>query len=181
MDTKQIEATLSTLAYLYDKYEKRIGEQHSLKLQLISKLAILELCGWLEEMRKELITLGLNQIQVCIQGKPSQQTYQAFHSDVSKKVKDIHGVSYKNYFSVLFRMLLGDAYLVKLQAYLGEEEFILLSSILDNLHVKRNDLAHKSVINITQQTLLTSPRELLRDFQTIKPILNKIETFLSRL
>lgn len=184
MDSLQIEATLDTLSRLYQKYENRIGDESSLKMAMISKLAILELSGWLEEEHDAIIELGLERINDSLsnshnQSDRSKQNFNKLKSHVVKQIDNTHGVSYDNHFCKLLEALLGQAQLIKLEVYLDEFNMTKLQDVLNQLHEKRKALAHTSVFNVSQQSSgLTRPHDLLNDFRIIKPILQNIRTFL---
>lgn len=139
MDTEEINQALDRLNELYDEYPK--------EGLFFSKLALLELGGWLEETHDD---IGKNLFKQLIKN-PSIQGNIILKPEVEKCEKDIlakmdkiYGFSYKEHLKPLLIQILGSLILLKIEQKVGFSNINTANSKLQNLYNTRNILAHKS-------------------------------------
>ena len=137
---------------------------------LYSKLAIIELCGWIEEsldqVMKDYIVRTINTVN---------QKY------VEKKIISLnYGFKYKENLKYMFGQILGIKNLETFEYLLDDPigRIIILESKLKDYSKKRNDAAHNSTPVGTTLTYF-APSTVLGDFHMIKSIFVDIETIIS--
>lgn len=97
-----------------------------------SKLAVLELCGWIEESLDEMILLASSK---CVKDAKNSKY-------VLDKVNKIYGFEYDNHFKSLVTLLVGVVGLEKIESIIPPPIIISFKSELSALKVRRNSLAH---------------------------------------
>ncbi|QEF97896.1 hypothetical protein Mal15_19420 [Stieleria maiorica] len=128
-----------------------------------SKLAVLELAGWLEESF-DLIAFR------AMKGKVSPGKFQNLVDDAVKKN---HGFNYDNNFLVMMAKLIGLTHCEKLDRHLDSDASLsILRSELNALQQQRRTAAH---VNIARTTLaFDAPSVSLARMQKVYPILRGI-------
>lgn len=169
METQSIEKVLISLVEMYDDESEQISND------LLCKMAALELCGWLEEIHDKLILSSLDLMSPLSQGGRNHD-FTKFKNDVTKKINNMHGLSYSDHLRTLLEKLLGPFLVLKLEHDIIEID--KLRSELDSLHEYRNQLAHTSLCGIEQQQTLYAPNVILNKFRIIYSVLIQVEDYL---
>lgn len=170
METQSIEKVLISLVKMYDDESQQISND------LLCKMAALELCGWLEEIHDNLILSSLDLMSSYLSQGDTHHHFTSFKKAVTKKINDMHGLSYSDHLRTLLEKLLGPFLVLKLEQDIIEID--KLRSELDGLHEYRNQLAHTSLCGIEQQQTLDAPNVILSKFRTIYPVLIQVEDYL---
>lgn len=179
MDIHYIESALIQLDYLYQKQDNELDSKHIIKQELLSKIAALELCGWLEDTHDALIQKYLDR---CTQSPFSKKNiFKTWENQVKKALKDTHGLSYDKHFRSLLSVTLGNITILQLENEIGFLEIEEFTNILNTLHTYRSELAHKSYYNIKQQKTLDTPEVILKKFKYLHKILEKFEYYLENM
>lgn len=182
MRTEEIESTLTKLDELYEL------NNDSFQLNVLSKVATLELSGWVEETHDDLIQQFLDRraaefqelkSEYCLINNKLDFTFQSYFK--TAYIEKVHGCSYANHFRPLLINLLGYFQVIEMEKFVGLTDIQTLRSTLGDLHKARSNLAHQSIPNLAQQSQLSAPSIVRNQYYKIKPILQKIEIFLSRL
>lgn len=135
-----------------------------------SKLALLELCGWIEETMDNIVEMHCNR-------KLSLKANKVFLK--KECIKPVFGFQYDRDFKQMLMSAIGIIELEKI-----EEELELTGSItvlkteLSNLKKVRNDAAHTFLKGVTRR--YDAPSKLKGSFQKIYPVLKKIDDELRR-
>jgi hypothetical protein len=164
-----IQQTLEELKNLYNSASENEVENSKI-LIFYSKLAILELCGWIEETQDEIV---MNYVQTKLQ---RDNTITEFKKDIVGK---IYGFHYSNqYFRKMLIHTIGIVGLEKLEAQLEEDEGSLsrIKSILGTINTQRNEAAHKHLTETTPR--YSAPSVTCNNFLIIYNLLQKLETVL---
>lgn len=119
--------------------------------KLISKLALVESCGWIEQY----IDSETDNYLVARQIIGDKR--------IAEKIHSVHNMAYKDFLSVVGAVV-GHINVVKIEK-LYPNEFSRLKSNLDQLHSYRNKLAHESV---DSNTNIPSPQIIISRFAEIK-------------
>jgi hypothetical protein len=106
-----------------------------------SKLAILELCGWIEESMDDCILRA----SIRVLRKPKSRAF------VQDKVKRNFGFEYDRHFKSMIIALVGVWGYEKISKGITPATYISFSSELDTLKVTRNSLAHTYTKGVTVQ------------------------------
>ncbi len=136
------------------------------KKRFYSKLAVLELCGWLEDSMDKIVLDYCNK-KICNTDNVD---------DFNIKVKNTYGFNYKDNFRPLIISLIGFKGIEKLETHIGQPNIDKLKSLLGTWKKHRNNLAH-SYTNIkgTTPNISVTPSIAIDGFNNIYPILNNIE------
>lgn len=157
---QSIEETLKTLDSWFNE-----PHQDSDRPKLLSKLALLELCGWLEGTFDELI-LHVNNITL--------QDQDWTNKNIIKKVS---GFQYENHLRSMLTKLVGETFAIRVEINIettepGELE--RLKSKLEMLWRKRCTFAHNHLVaHIASQTTFDAPSLTLREYGEILPLIDK--------
>jgi hypothetical protein len=135
--------------------------------KLLSKLAILELCGWIE--------LRMDEITRNVATKLSLDLLWVENKVIAKT----HGFEYHGHFREMLRMLMGEAGILKIEGALGEQEggdLAQLKSMLGSLWEIRGKLAHTntSAGTMTQKSI-GAPSWSNNQYRVISKLLMKFE------
>ncbi len=130
-----------------------------------SKLAILELCGWIEESMDEIV---LNHANHHLKNTPNRTWVK------DKVVNRTSGFEYDRYFRQMLISILGIIKVEKLEGKLDSVKFTLLKSSLVTLTKCRNDEAHTHIKGVTKtidapsvtQTRFTAVFEGLKNLES---------------
>jgi hypothetical protein len=135
-----------------------------------SKLALLELCGWIEESMDDIVLRYCN--------KKLKLT--ASKDDIKGIVKNNAGFQYNSNFRPLLMRAIGIINLEKIEAKLEKRGKITrLSSLLGNLKSSRNDAAHTFLKGVTRT--YNAPSKIKQDFLSIYAILKEIDNKVRKL
>jgi hypothetical protein len=166
MQAKQpINDLLKELQKLYDNPTDQTRKDY------YSKLALLELCGWLELVQDEII-------------KHFSETKLTEQDNKEEIVKFVigktYGFDYMDHFRPMIIKLIGyketEAFEKKLKA---AGQFQILRDQLSSLWALRNRAAHTSFVGVTMT--YQSPSSMLTYLNSLYPILTTVETELSSL
>ncbi|QPH40670.1 endoribonuclease [Pedobacter endophyticus] len=146
--------------YLHSKSQK--------KTIYFSKMALIELCGWIEETFDDIVVRHAN-----------RNLLSSHNRDYCKKsiVKKNNGFHYENNVRPMFISLIGLIEVEKLENELEKTARItLLKSYLENLKGIRNDAAHTHLKGITKT--YNAPSKIMGDYINILSILEEIDKWL---
>lgn len=153
---------LSTLTELDKLYNNSTSQKKSI---YYSKLALIELCGWIEETLDDIV---------------KRHAYRNLKSDVNKKycVKEIikpnYGFQYNKNVRPMLINLIGIIGIEKLERELERSALItILKNNLGNLITSRNEAAHTHLKGVTRT--YNAPSRTIGDFNKIFPILDRID------
>lgn len=153
-----IQSTLDDMETLYNCH-------HSLKKDIYySKLALIELCGWIEESFDSIIKLS-------IRNKLKSHSYKKYMNDT---INNTHGFQYNTHFRKMLIVALGICDAEKLEQKIDKVGNIqLLTSTLATLKNIRNENAHSYIKGTT--TTIQTPSVTKAQFARIYPIIKQIE------
>lgn len=129
-----------------------------------SKLAILELCGWIEESMDEIV-------RRCVYRRLKDSTNIQFVEDTI--IQRTYGFEYKRYFRNMLLQVLGIINLEKLECELDKRKFSQMQSTLDTLKTCRDREAHTHLKGATRR--LDAPSVTKSRFDTVYNGLRDIE------
>jgi len=159
----QIKKNLTRLHKLY------LTSPDILNGEFYSKLAILELCGWIEESMDDIVTRCLN--RKIINAK--------YKNPVVYVIKKNFGFEYEPHFSNMLRQVIGVIGVEKLERKVDSSKFVKMCSALSSLKTCRDKQAHTHTIGVTR--LLNAPSWTLGQFQIIYEGLKEMDTTLIRI
>ena len=138
--------------------------------QLLSKLAVMEFCGWIEESIDEILNNYLDTHIVDVNGKRIIQNF----------IKKIYGFSFEKHMYQGLSLVIGANNLENILDGLTPMDKSNLESIANSYHSERNDAAHKNtIIGVTRR--FSSPSQVLTDLNKIEPAIKAIETSVANL
>lgn len=133
--------------------------------QLLSKLAIMEFCGWIEESIDEILHNYLDSHIVDLQVKNNIKVF----------VKDVHGLSFDKHIYKIFPLVIGANNWENVLDALGSADRNNLESITNTYHRQRNSAAHvNTIIGVTPS--YNAPSQVMLDFNNIESAIRVIET-----
>ena len=157
LHSKRIRKSLKIIDREFDKSMSNNDRQWPI---MYSKLAILELCGWIEEGFDE---IARNSVRRKLRTKVSR-------SLLENKIKRTHGFDYDQHAQQLLGIALGTVKLSELEKKLEKNGHLtVLRAQLNALKTQRNLVAHKYVRGTTLE--LEAPSVTLNRFENIYPIL----------
>ena len=121
-----------------------------------AKLAIIELCGWIEESMDELI-------HRC--SRRNLKIQQNRDYCLNEIVKPTYGFDYHKHFRAMLIRLLGLICLEEIESKLDQAKLVTLKSTLGNLRVVRDSVAHTHLKGVTRT--LDAPSLTIRSFQRV--------------
>lgn len=149
--------TLNQLDRLYNSSKARQ------KTIFYSKLAVIELCGWIEETMDEIILRCANK---CLKEQQSQKL-------IKNTVKTNYSFQYDNFRKILM-MIIGLVNLEKIEKKLNTTEKVTkLKTKLDSLKNSRNQAAHTHVKGILRT--YDAPSKVKNDFLEIYDLLKDFD------
>jgi hypothetical protein len=135
-----------------------------------AKLAIIELCGWIEESMDELINRSSRRnLKV-----PKNREYCA-----EKIVGSVYGFDYNKNFRGMLMQLIGLVNVEKLEARVNQAKHDSLKSTLGTLKQARDSIAHTHLKGVTRT--LDAPSVTIRSFQRVYEGLADLEYTMRRL
>lgn len=159
-----IKATLSELDKLYNNASSQK------KAIYFSKLAVIELCGWIEETLDDIIIKH---------GNRNLKTLENKNYCNDRIVSPNYGFQYNKNIRPMLLNLLGLIQLEKFETELEKKAKItLLKSNLGNLKRARNEAAHTHLKGITRR--YNAPSQTLGDFTRISELLEIMDTELRK-
>ena len=172
IEKDDIERTLNVLVNLYDETMTSSNPDSQRILVCYAKLALLELCGWIEKAQDEIV---LNYLQ---SKSVKEETKNDFKDDIVNK---IHGFNYDTHFRKMLRHAIGVVELEKLETKLEEDQgsLNLMKEELRSIHKERNQAAHHHITETTPR--YDAPSVTYDKFLKIYDLLQKIESALNAL
>ncbi|GAA4244807.1 hypothetical protein [Winogradskyella damuponensis] len=157
----------STLIELDKLYNSASSQKKAI---YFSKLAVIELCGWIEETLDDIIIKHGNRNLKSVDNKNYCK---------NKIVNPNYGFQYNNNIRPMLISLLGLIQVEKLELELEKTaQITLLKSNLGNLKSTRNEAAHTHLKGVTR--IYNAPSRTLGDFNRISTILEKIDNELRK-
>jgi len=151
-----------------DDLEKMYNNSRSQKKSIYySKLALMELCGWVEGSMDDIVEKYCNR-------KLRNESYKTY---VRKEIiKPNFGFQYNNNFRPMLMKAIGIVAIEKLEKKLENSggKITILKSKLGNLKSPRNDAAHTFIKGTT--SMFDTPSIIKREFNILYPILKEIES-----
>lgn len=129
---------LFNLRRLNSLYQNSHNPKNSL---FYSKLAILELCGWIEESMDDIVLK-------CAKRKLKNPTY--FRDTKNFIDKKIHGFHYNNHFRSMLVQLVGVIQLESIENKIDPTTFQNFKSVLGLLKIRRDNEAHSHLKGIAR-------------------------------
>ncbi|WOD43475.1 hypothetical protein [Hwangdonia lutea] len=131
-----------------------------------SKLALMELCGWIEESLDKIA-------RRCVKNKILTTQYEDIMDSI---VKNNYGFNYKRNFRKMMLQTIGVVKMEKLETQLNNTGKIgLLNATLDNLTIERNKAAHST--NAGVMLTFQAPSITLNQLEQIYPILRLMYSY----
>ena len=156
----------NNLVQINNSYNKSKRRRQAL---YFSKLAILELCGWIEESMDSIVeafTKRLNQ--------PANITFVK-----EQVIEPTYGFEYHKHFRAMLIQVIGVINVERLEANLNQTKFDLMKSTLGSLKKSRNDLAHTHVKDITVR--IDAPSTTKNRFEKVYDGLKDIESCIRKM
>ena len=159
-----IESTLRELDKLYNNASSQK------KAIYFSKLAVIELCGWIEETIDEIILRHCNR---------KLKNHENKEYCKNKIIKTTYGFQYLQNVRPMLINLIGLIGVEKLENELEKTaQITLLKNNLGNLKVSRNEAAHTHLKGVTRT--YNAPSRTIGDFNRIFTILEKLDSELRK-
>lgn len=158
-----VETTLRQLDAWY-----REASDGAQRPKLLSKLALLELCGWLEGEFDRLILRAQA-------GRLDDELW------VQKKILDrTNGFDYDDHFRPMLCRLVGEVFARKVEARMDAQnpgELLRLKGLLGDLWKKRCAFAHADVTaNVASQQTFDAPSWTSNQFRILNGLIRRLET-----
>lgn len=158
---------LANLRQLQSAYDKSSGK-HSL---YFSKLAILELCGWIEMSVDDIVERYSRKIL------KEQNNITAMEDAIS----GVYGFHYKKHFRKMLTSAVGLAGVEKIESIVPPVVMVRLTSQLGSLSTMRNSLAHTYVKGKPGTLNIDAPSTTIGRFQHVYEGLVEVEKALKTL
>ena len=156
---------VSILQNLDSEYSLYVGGADIEKPIIISKIAVLELCGWIEESVDQILLDYISQ-------RISDKVCRTYVEDIINKN---YGFKYKENLFHLFTVVLGVSNWENIVDVLTYSRISILEAICNNYTKLRNVAAHTyrlTGITVTYH----APSQVIADYHRIEPIFKIIET-----
>jgi hypothetical protein len=152
-----------------DELDKLYNQATSQKKAIyFSKLALLELCGWIEGAIDNIVEMH------CNRNLKNQDNKESFKND---RIKPVYGFQYNQHFRPMLMSAIGIIELEKIELELEKTgKITILKSRLGSLKRVRNDAAHTFLKGVT--ITYDAPSLTRGNFLNIYPILKEIDTML---
>lgn len=162
VDYTTIRQTLQRVEMEYSKYMSTPDPDMP---QLLSKLAILEFCGWLEVSIDSILYDYLDSHLIDTNGKRIIKGF----------VKDVYGFSFERHIYKVFSLVVGSNNWENIFDTLSATDKSNFESIVDTYSQIRNKVAHcNTIIGVTPH--YNTPSQVISDFNKIEPAIRCIET-----
>lgn len=158
VDVTGITTTINELDILYNS--------NPTQATYFSKLALLELCGWIEQSMDKIIT-------DCANAKLSDPSNKTLVQKFI--VEKTYGFHYKDHFRPMLMKLVGLVLLEQMESRIDATgDLGILSSQLGSLKVSRDKVAHTTVTGVT--FTYEAPSKMKQYLNTISAVLVKFDT-----
>ncbi|HEX9744183.1 MAG TPA: HEPN domain-containing protein [bacterium] len=142
-------------------------ETNTKRLKFHSKLALLELCGWIEESMDDIV-------ERCIIRKIKDSN---MRNELRKEiVEKTYGFEWKKHFQKMLGNVIGAINIEKLDRKMDSAKIETLKGKLETLKKLRNRYAHTHIGGTTLH--YDAPSKILRDFQEIYEGLKELDNAL---
>ncbi len=143
----------SNLKSLDAKYRRTTSDMESL---FFSKLALLELCGWIEESMDDVILRCANRyLRVAANRKHAKENI----------IRPTYGFEYQRHFRRMLIQLIGLINVERIESKVDPAKKAILQSTLGNLKESRNRVAHTHIKGIAR--VIDSPSITLNRFDHV--------------
>ncbi len=149
-----IENTLKDLDSTYSA-----STSHPSLPELLSKTALIEFCGWIEDSVDQILYDYLD----------SHLSNLGLVKDIKGQIRRNHGFKYESVLGML-SMVIGAR---DLENLLSKIKFSLLEALLNAYSHKRNKAAHTHIVGTTPT--YDAPSKILQDFRSIMSVITDIE------
>jgi len=163
INKEQIQNNLVQINNSYNKSKRRRQALY------FSKLAILELCGWIEESMDDII----DTLAKCL-NKPANLKFVK-----EEVIEHTYGFEYHRYFRPMLIQVIGVINVERLEADLDQTKFDMMKSALTSLKKSRNELAHTHVKDTTAR--IDAPTITQNRFQMVYDGLKDIESCIRKM
>jgi hypothetical protein len=154
------------LSILEKSYTKATSTKKTL---FYSKLALLELCGWIEESMDDIVRRCANRNL-----RDSRN-----RSYVEKEIiKRVHGFDYHNHFRTMLMKIIGLIKLERVERRINQNKLQLMQSALHTLKERRKHEAHTHLKGTTRT--LDAPSLMKRRFSEVYDGLREFESVLKQ-
>lgn len=158
-----------TITQLDGLYQKNIRNRKSL---YFAKLAILEVCGWIEESMDTIVMSYANRHLIDVQN---------INYTRGEIIKRTTSFEYDKHFKLMLMRILGIILLEKLEMSFDNTKFTMLKGSLSYLKVRRDEQAHTHIKIIPSQPVhIDAPSVTKRHFQNVYDGLKHIESLIRR-
>ncbi len=158
-----IQKNLKALEKLYN------GTTSTAKGLLYSKLAILELCGWIEESMDNIVRMCCHRI---IKDKKE-------HKEIDQIIKRNSGFEYDLHFRNMLTHVIGRTGVIKLEKEIDPKKFQVLKATLSTLKTSRDTEAHTHTKGITKR--LDAPSVTRANYKKVYDGLMEIDNTLRKI
>lgn len=158
---------LKSLELLDDMYRNATNEKENL---FFSKLAIIELCGWIEETMDRIV------LECARRNLKEQKNVDSYGENVVEKT---YGFDYKKNFRHMLSHLIGLINVERIEQSIEASKHALFLSTLGALKEVRNSIAHTHIQGTTPS--INAPSLTLAQFHRVKEGLIAFEAELLRL
>ena len=155
---------LNSLEHLYN------NTTSTKKTLFYSKLAILELCGWIEESIDDIVQKYANRKLKDINNKNFVK---------NSIIKRVHGFDYHNHFRSMLMQTIGFITLVKIEKRINQRKLYRLQAALRTLKLLRDNEAHTHIKGTTLR--LDAPSSTKTKFSDVYEGLKIFEDGIKRL
>lgn len=135
-----------------------------------SKLAMLELCGWIEESMDDIVEKCAHRVLK----KSSNKTYVA-----KNIIRPTYGFEYEKHFRKMLMSVIGLKLIEKLENKVDAVKHTIFTAELNNLKAARNKEAHTHLKGVTRT--VDAPSVTITRFHSVYEGLKDIENTLKRL
>ena len=144
---------LANLGSLDRKYKKATSKRESL---FYSKLAVLELCGWIEESMDDVV------LRCARRHLKNQANFTYVQNEI---VKRTYGFDYQQHFRRMLIQLLGVINVERIEKSVDQNKQLKLTATLNALKTVRNAEAHTHIKGVTRQ--INAPSVTLGQFSAL--------------
>ena len=146
-----------------------VSSRSAKKALFYSKLAILELCGWIEETMDRVV-------RSCATRNLKDQHNRKFIEE--KVIKKTHGLGYSESFRRMLIQVVGLRGVEIVERSMDDSALQVLRSTLGSLKNTRNEQAHTHLQGVTRR--LDAPSVTIQKFDSVYEVLTNLETALKR-
>jgi len=162
---QKIEKNLKNIQKLFDKATSS-HHPNRLTIEQLSKLSVIELCGWIESTHDEII-------EQCIKKHPRIAEAE-INKHYKKYIKPIYGFHYEGHFRPMLTSILGYKNLINLENKINARgDLDLYKAKLGNYKTIRNDISHTFIEDYNSN--IPAPNVVWRDYLEIYSFLRLIE------